>query len=104
MTRPPRDATTRATGDFDVGLCISATPPATLSARGGITDNDVDLMMTRLAMTQPLRALIERWKHDPGSTCSTWFPWDERSKNFRSIRRRIARVVEDIEAGSFGNA
>jgi type II restriction enzyme len=55
-------------------------------------------------MTEPIRALIERWKHDPGSTYSTWFLWDERLKNFRSIRRGIARVVEDLEAGSFGNA
>jgi len=50
-----------------------------------------------------LRVLIERWRHDPGSTYRTWFLWDERLKNFRSIRRGIAQVVEDIEAGTFGN-
>jgi type II restriction enzyme len=47
--------------------------------------------------------LIERWRDDPGSTYRTWFLWDERLKNFRSIRRGIAQVVEDIEAGTFGN-
>ncbi len=55
-------------------------------------------------MTEPIRLLIERWKHDPSSTYSTWFLWEERLKNFRSIRRGIAQVVDEIEAGSFGNA
>lgn len=50
-----------------------------------------------------LRILIERWRQDPGSTYRTWFLWDERLKNFRSIRRGIAQVVEEIEAGRFGN-
>lgn len=54
-------------------------------------------------MIDLLRVLIERWRHDPGSTYRTWFLWDERLKNFRSIRRGIAQVVEDIEAGTFGN-
>ena len=48
-------------------------------------------------MTDLLRVLIERW------TYRTWFLWDERLKNFRSIRRGIAQVVEEIEAGTFGN-
>jgi type II restriction enzyme len=50
------------------------------------------------------RALIERWRADPGSTYNTWFLWEERLKNFRSIRRGIAAVVSEIEAGAFGNA
>lgn len=54
-------------------------------------------------MIDLLRVLIERWRDDPGSTYRTWFLWDERLKNFRSIRRGIAQVVEDIEAGTFGN-
>jgi type II restriction enzyme len=50
-----------------------------------------------------LRVLIERWRDDPGATYRTWFLWEERLKNFRSIRRGIAQVVEEIEAGTFGN-
>ena len=34
----------------------------------------------------------------------TWFLWEERLKNFRSIRRGIGQVVREIEAGSFGTA
>jgi len=55
-------------------------------------------------MTEPICTLIQRWKEDPRGTYSTWFLWAERLKNFRSIRRGIAQVVKDIEAGSFGNA
>ncbi len=51
----------------------------------------------------PLRALIARWREDPGSTYGTWFLWEERLKNFRSIRRGIAEVVAEIKAGTFGN-
>lgn len=50
-----------------------------------------------------LRILIERWRDDPGSTYRTWFLWEERLKNFRSIRRGIAQIVNEIEAGTFGN-
>jgi len=49
------------------------------------------------------RSLIARWRDDPGASYHTWFLWEERLKNFRSIRRGIARVVEEIEAGAFGN-
>lgn len=55
-------------------------------------------------MTEPIHTLIQRWKEDPLSTYSTWFLWAERLKNFRSIRRGIAQVVQDIEEGGFGNA
>lgn len=55
-------------------------------------------------MTEPIRTLIQRWKEDPLSTYSTWFLWDERLKNFRSIRRGIQQIVKDIEAGTFGNS
>lgn len=48
--------------------------------------------------------LIERWKQDPNGTYQSWFLWPERLKNFRSIRRGIAKVAEEIESGSFGNA
>ena len=51
-----------------------------------------------------VRELIARWRSDPGATYQTWFLWDERLKNFRSIRRGLAQVVAEIEAGTFGNA
>lgn len=51
-----------------------------------------------------LARLIGHWKSDPHSTYNTWFLWDERLKNFRSIRRGISQVVREIEAGNFGNA
>jgi type II restriction enzyme len=47
--------------------------------------------------------LIHRWREDTGGTYRTWFLWEERVKNFRSIRRGIQAVVEEIEAGDFGN-
>ncbi|WP_018989663.1 hypothetical protein [Aromatoleum toluclasticum] len=53
---------------------------------------------------ETLARLIEQWKADPHSTYNSWFLWEERLKNFRSIRRGIAQVVQEIEAGSFGNA
>ncbi|WP_395459797.1 type II restriction endonuclease [Azospirillum melinis] len=51
-----------------------------------------------------MRALIQRWREDAGATYRTWFLWDERVKNFRSIRRGIQQVVTDIEGSTFGNA
>ncbi len=48
-------------------------------------------------------ALISRWREDPGGTYQTWFLWEERLKNFRSIRRGITQVVAEIETGTFGN-
>jgi type II restriction enzyme len=51
----------------------------------------------------PLRELITRWRDDLGGTYRTWFLWEERLKNFRSIRRGIEKVVAEIEAGTFGN-
>lgn len=49
-----------------------------------------------------VRQLIRRWRDDPGSTYRTWFLWEERLKNFRSIRRGIQQVAAEIEAGTFG--
>ncbi|MDO9076346.1 MAG: type II restriction endonuclease [Brevundimonas subvibrioides] len=55
-------------------------------------------------MPDRLQELIEQWRDDPSATYQTWFLWDERLKNFRSIRRGIGQVVEEIEAGRFGVA
>ena len=52
---------------------------------------------------EPLRSLIERWRADSGATYRTWFLWEERLKNFRSIRRGIEQVVAAIESDTFGN-
>nr|WP_245818442.1 type II restriction endonuclease [Roseomonas rosea] len=48
--------------------------------------------------------LLTRWRDDPGATYRSWFLWEERVKNFRSIRRGIQQVVTEIEAGTFGVA
>lgn len=55
-------------------------------------------------MSDPIRRLAERWHEDPESSYQTWFLWAERLKNFRSIRRGLAVVVNEIENGSFGTA
>jgi type II restriction enzyme len=55
------------------------------------------------AMSTPLRALMTRWREDTGGTYRSWFLWEERLKNFRSIRRGLETVVEEIEKGTFGN-
>ena len=49
-----------------------------------------------------IRQLITRWRDDVGATYQSWFLWEERIKNFRSIRRGIEQVIAEIEAGSFG--
>lgn len=51
-----------------------------------------------------IRQLIERWRADADATYQSWFLWDERIKNFRSIRRGILQVVAEIDAGTFGVA
>lgn len=56
------------------------------------------------AQQDDVALLISRWRQDSGGTYQTWFLWDERLKNFRSIRRGLAEVVTEIEAGSFGTA
>ncbi|MFJ7244345.1 type II restriction endonuclease [Kitasatospora sp. NPDC098652] len=51
-----------------------------------------------------IASLIRRWRDDPGGTYRSWFLWEERTKNFRSIRRGIEQVVREIEADTFGVA
>src|SRR3546814_8304812 len=48
--------------------------------------------------------ILQRWQQDPTATYHTWFRWEERIKNFRSIRRGLQAVVQEIDAGTFGNA
>ncbi|OYZ23556.1 MAG: type II restriction endonuclease [Bdellovibrio sp. 28-41-41] len=47
--------------------------------------------------------LIKLWKEIPNSTYSTWFLWNERLKNFRSIRAGVKKVISEIEQEKFGN-
>lgn len=54
-------------------------------------------------MTDSLRELIQSWRSDAGATYRTWFLWEERLKNFRSIRRGLETVVAQVESGTFGN-
>ena len=54
-------------------------------------------------MITPTATLLQRWRDDTGGTYRTWFLWEERLKNFRSIRRGLSQIVQEIEAGTFGN-
>ncbi len=49
-----------------------------------------------------LTELLGRWRADPGSTYNTWFLWEQRLKNFRSIRRGLETFVQEIKADRFG--
>ena len=51
-----------------------------------------------------IRQLIECWRLDDDASYRSWFLWEERLKNFRSIRRGIQQIVAEIAAGSFGVA
>lgn len=57
-----------------------------------------------VAKADLLATLIGRWREDPEATYRSWFLWDERLKNFRSIRRGLGQVVSEIDAGTFGVA
>ena len=48
--------------------------------------------------------LIIHWRSDAVGTYRNWFLWEERIKNFRSIRRGIQAVVAEIRDDRFGNA
>ena len=51
-----------------------------------------------------IRELIVRWREDASGTYRTWFLWDQRLKNFRSIRRGLSIVVSEIDKRTFGTA
>lgn len=51
---------------------------------------------------EKMRTLIERWRQDADGTYQSWFLWEERLKNFRSIRRGLEQVVTEMKAGTFG--
>lgn len=47
--------------------------------------------------------LMERWRGDVAGAYQSWFLWEERLKNFRSIRRGLQLVVQEIQSDTFGN-
>jgi len=54
--------------------------------------------------TISLSKIIEQYKSDTESVYNTWFINNEdRLKAFRSIRRGVQQVIEDIKSGKFGN-
>ncbi|MFD2181759.1 type II restriction endonuclease [Rhodoplanes azumiensis] len=71
-----------------------------MTVRGG----DPGDTTTVLAEQDWVSALIRHWRDDPAGTYRTWFLWEERIKNFRSIRRGIQAVIKEIETDTFGNA
>lgn len=54
-------------------------------------------------MIDSTKELISRWRVDKSATYQTWFLWEERLKNFRSIRTGLKEVVNEIESDTFGN-
>ena len=48
--------------------------------------------------------IIQIWKTAPNLTYMSWFLWEERLKNFRSVRTGILKIIEEIKQGKFGNA
>ena len=50
------------------------------------------------------RELLSRWRNDPAGAYQSWFLWEDRLKNFRSIRRGVQQVASEIEAERFGVA
>lgn len=54
--------------------------------------------------TTHLTHIIKQYKSDNESVYNTWFINNEdRLKAFRSIRRGVLQVIEDIKSGNFGN-
>lgn len=55
-------------------------------------------------MNDHLKSIIDKYKKDPESVYNTWFLDNEaRLKAFRTIRRGVQDVVQDIKNGCFGN-
>lgn len=55
-------------------------------------------------MNREFREILEKYKSDEESVFNTWFiNNDERLKAFRSIRRGVQNVIQDIKTKKFGN-
>jgi type II restriction enzyme len=74
----------------------------TESANGGLMTAQLGSPSNGENHDDLVNLLISRWRDDPNATYRSWFLWDERLKNFRSIRRGIGHVVGEIDRGTFG--
>ncbi|PNU21207.1 hypothetical protein C2E25_04010 [Geothermobacter hydrogeniphilus] len=55
-------------------------------------------------MSQDFKSIIKNYKEDQETVYNSWFVNnDERLKAFRSIRRGVFDVIQDIKTGEFGN-
>ncbi|MEB0262811.1 MULTISPECIES: hypothetical protein [unclassified Mucilaginibacter] len=55
-------------------------------------------------MNEHLQSIISQYKNDRESVYNTWFiNNEERLKAFRSIRRGVLQVIDDIKSKLFGN-
>ena len=55
-------------------------------------------------MSRELQEILDKYKSDHESVFNTWFINNEdRLKAFRSIRRGVRDVIQDIKSGCFGN-
>jgi type II restriction enzyme len=55
-------------------------------------------------MNQDLKSIVDDYKRDKETVYNSWFVNnDERLKAFRTIRRGVFDVIQDIKCGSFGN-
>lgn len=55
-------------------------------------------------MRTDLHQIIKKYKNDPESVYNTWFVGSsDRLKAFRSIRRGVLQVIQEIKEGQFGN-
>lgn len=68
-----------------------------------ISGDSVLYHLHRPNIVTSIETLIRRWRDDPGATYQSWFLWEERLKNFRTIRTGVAEVVLEIQRGTFGN-
>lgn len=60
--------------------------------------------MNSLLPRTDVEALLTRWRALATGTYQSWFLWEERLKNFRSIRRGLQTVATEIAQGTFGYA
>ena len=51
----------------------------------------------------PIQLLIQRWREDANGIYQTWFLWQDRLKNFRSIRSGLQQVISEMKTGTFGS-
>jgi type II restriction enzyme len=77
-------------------------PSADSNTAGGECSASVNQRIRN--MNQNLRPVIERYKNDKESVYNTWFVNnEERLKAFRSIRRGVQDVIQEIKEKKFGN-